>query len=182
MRGTDGRIALDPTGRAAGRGAYLCRDAACWDTAGRKRALEHALGGPLPGDLTASLAAGPEALGVSAPTHESTTEPATSAIGAQLPAVEGGAEPRSERASGPVSEERTRQRPNAARSTPTNQSEASAIGAQPTAVEGGAEPRSERASGPVSEERTRQRPNAVGSAPTNQSESQTFEGGSFGKE
>lgn len=29
VRSPDGNIALDPTGRAAGRGAYLCRSAAC---------------------------------------------------------------------------------------------------------------------------------------------------------
>ena len=52
-------MAIDATGRAAGRGAYLCADAACWDTAARKRSLEHALGTPLPGAVTAALAAGP---------------------------------------------------------------------------------------------------------------------------
>ena len=45
-----------------GRGAYLCREASCWDTAGRKRALEHALKVSLPADLVAALAAGPAAL------------------------------------------------------------------------------------------------------------------------
>jgi len=53
---------LDPTGRMPGRGAYLCRDASCWDTAVRKRNLEHALKVPLPADLVASLAAGSAAL------------------------------------------------------------------------------------------------------------------------
>jgi hypothetical protein len=45
-----------------GRGAYLCRDAACWATAGRKKALEHALKVALSADLVAALAAGPAAL------------------------------------------------------------------------------------------------------------------------
>jgi hypothetical protein len=53
---------MDPTGRLPGRGAYLCRDASCWDTAGRKRALEHALQVALPAELAAALAAGPAAL------------------------------------------------------------------------------------------------------------------------
>ena len=57
-----------------GRGAYLCRDASCWDTAGRKRALEHALKVTLPADLVAALAAGPAAL--------TTTEPPTSVVDA----------------------------------------------------------------------------------------------------
>jgi hypothetical protein len=55
-------MVLDETGRVAGRGAYLCRDAACWDTAGRRRAIEHALGATVPDDLAAILAAGPDAL------------------------------------------------------------------------------------------------------------------------
>jgi hypothetical protein len=53
---------VDATGRAPGRGAYLCRDASCWDTAGRKKAIEHALKAVLPADLMAILAAGPDAL------------------------------------------------------------------------------------------------------------------------
>jgi hypothetical protein len=56
-------MVLDETGRAAGRGAYLCRDADCWSTAGRRRALEHALGAAVPDDLAEMLAAGPDALG-----------------------------------------------------------------------------------------------------------------------
>jgi hypothetical protein len=51
---------LDPTGRAPGRGAYLCRDTACWDAAARKRSLEHALGVSVPEELLASLARGGE--------------------------------------------------------------------------------------------------------------------------
>ncbi len=55
-------MAVDATGRAPGRGAYLCRDASCWDTAGRKKAIEHALKAALPAGLAAILAAGPDAL------------------------------------------------------------------------------------------------------------------------
>jgi predicted RNA-binding protein YlxR (DUF448 family) len=40
-------LAVDPTGRAPGRGAYLCRDPACWRAAEKKRSLERALGGPI---------------------------------------------------------------------------------------------------------------------------------------
>ncbi len=61
MRAPDGTIAVDPTGRAPGRGAYLCRDASCWDAAARKRALEHALKATIPADVAAALAAGPDA-------------------------------------------------------------------------------------------------------------------------
>ena len=55
VRSPDGEVAIDPTGRRPGRGAYLCRDAACWDLAARRRALEHALKAPIPEGL-ASLA------------------------------------------------------------------------------------------------------------------------------
>jgi len=33
-------VSVDPKGKAAGRGAYLCPDPSCWATAERKRALE----------------------------------------------------------------------------------------------------------------------------------------------
>ena len=69
MRAPDGTIAIDSTGRAAGRGAYLCHDAACWQTAGRKRALEHALGTSLPGSIIELLAAGPDAVAATDSNH-----------------------------------------------------------------------------------------------------------------
>ncbi len=56
-------MVLDETGRVAGRGAYLCRNADCWSAAGKRHALEHALGAPVPDDLAAQLAAGPQGLG-----------------------------------------------------------------------------------------------------------------------
>jgi hypothetical protein len=62
VRTPDARVVLDPTGRLAGRGAYLCRDASCFDTATRKRAIEHALGVPVPAELAAQLAMGPDDL------------------------------------------------------------------------------------------------------------------------
>jgi predicted RNA-binding protein YlxR (DUF448 family) len=62
VRSPDGAVHIDETGRLSGRGAYLCREASCWDTAGRKRTLEHALKVSLPADLVAALAAGPAAL------------------------------------------------------------------------------------------------------------------------
>jgi uncharacterized protein len=43
VRDADGRVMLDPTGKRAGRGAYLCHDAACWDQALRRHGLERAL-------------------------------------------------------------------------------------------------------------------------------------------
>lgn len=43
VRTEGGRVVPDPRGRAPGRGAYLCRDAACWTLAQKRRALERAL-------------------------------------------------------------------------------------------------------------------------------------------
>jgi uncharacterized protein len=42
-RETDGRVAVDPTGKRVGRGAYLCHDPACWEQALKRHGLERAL-------------------------------------------------------------------------------------------------------------------------------------------
>ena len=52
-----GRVTIDETGRLAGRGAYLCRDAGCWTTALERGALGRALEAPLPAELRESLLA-----------------------------------------------------------------------------------------------------------------------------
>jgi len=75
VRLPDARIVLDPTGRLAGRGAYLCNDAACFDTAGRKRAIEHALHAPVPQELAAQLALGPDGLTANATTIQPAQAP-----------------------------------------------------------------------------------------------------------
>jgi predicted RNA-binding protein YlxR (DUF448 family) len=43
VRDTAGRVALDPTGKRAGRGAYLCEDPVCWEQALKRHGLERAL-------------------------------------------------------------------------------------------------------------------------------------------
>lgn len=43
VRTPQGTIEIDERGKAAGRGAYLCRDRACWEGAIRHERLEHAL-------------------------------------------------------------------------------------------------------------------------------------------
>lgn len=58
VRAPDGTVGLDPTGRAPGRGAYLCADPACWPTALKKSALERALSAPLPAELRSRLEQG----------------------------------------------------------------------------------------------------------------------------
>jgi uncharacterized protein len=51
---------MDETGRLAGRGAYLCRDAGCWTLAAERGALGRALEAPVPPELRELLLAGPE--------------------------------------------------------------------------------------------------------------------------
>lgn len=43
VRAADGEVKVDPTGRAPGRGAYVCRSQACFGTAARKHAFDRAL-------------------------------------------------------------------------------------------------------------------------------------------
>jgi predicted RNA-binding protein YlxR (DUF448 family) len=55
-------MTIDETGRLAGRGAYLCRDAGCWNLALERGALGRALEAPVPAALRDALAAGPSTL------------------------------------------------------------------------------------------------------------------------
>jgi predicted RNA-binding protein YlxR (DUF448 family) len=48
VRTPPGNVVVDTTGKLAGRGAYLCRRAACWESGLRRSALERALKAPLP--------------------------------------------------------------------------------------------------------------------------------------
>jgi len=50
---------MDETGRLAGRGAYLCRDAGCWTLAAERGALGRALEEPVPTELREVLRNGP---------------------------------------------------------------------------------------------------------------------------
>jgi len=43
VRTTDGSVQPDPTGKASGRGAYLCDDPACWERAIKRGRLGKAL-------------------------------------------------------------------------------------------------------------------------------------------
>jgi uncharacterized protein len=56
VRTPAGDVVLDESGRAAGRGAYVCRSADCLDKAITKGALSRALKTPLPVDLRTGLA------------------------------------------------------------------------------------------------------------------------------
>lgn len=54
-------VRVDPTGKAPGRGAYLCADAACWSKALKTRAVQRALDVSSAAGLTALLSSGPPA-------------------------------------------------------------------------------------------------------------------------
>lgn len=43
VRGIDGRIEVDFTGKKPGRGAYICRTRECFEGALKRRSIEHAL-------------------------------------------------------------------------------------------------------------------------------------------
>ena len=51
VRTPDGEIRFDTTGRAAGRGAYLCPDLECLKRARKSRALERALEISIPAEV-----------------------------------------------------------------------------------------------------------------------------------
>lgn len=55
VRGPDGSVSVDPTGRKAGRGAYLCPNADCLRKARKTRRLERAFGCPVPDGVYAGL-------------------------------------------------------------------------------------------------------------------------------
>ena len=50
VRAPDGSVRPDPTGRSNGRGAYLCRQAPCWEKGLVRRALERSFRGPVASD------------------------------------------------------------------------------------------------------------------------------------
>jgi predicted RNA-binding protein YlxR (DUF448 family) len=58
VRTPAGDIVIDETGRAAGRGAYVCRSTDCLDKTLTKGALSRALKTPLPSDVRDALAGG----------------------------------------------------------------------------------------------------------------------------
>ncbi len=61
VRAPDGTIALDFKGKAAGRGAYVCHNAACLKKAQKSRALERAFSTKVPDEVYDALSAQMEA-------------------------------------------------------------------------------------------------------------------------
>jgi predicted RNA-binding protein YlxR (DUF448 family) len=51
VRSTEGAVSLDTTGRASGRGAYLCRDVKCLRRAHKSRRIESTLECTIPEEV-----------------------------------------------------------------------------------------------------------------------------------
>ncbi|MBX6754123.1 RNase P modulator RnpM [Thermorudis peleae] len=55
VRTPEGTLAIDPTGKRNGRGAYLCRRFRCWELAAQTDALDRALRTTVPPEFRAEL-------------------------------------------------------------------------------------------------------------------------------
>ena len=55
VRSPEGEVSLDRTGKANGRGAYLCRSADCLRSAVKSKALSRAFGTAIPEDVLSRL-------------------------------------------------------------------------------------------------------------------------------
>lgn len=55
VRSPEGEISLDFTGKAAGRGAYICKDTACFSKAKKTKRLEKNLNSQIPEAVYAKL-------------------------------------------------------------------------------------------------------------------------------
>jgi predicted RNA-binding protein YlxR (DUF448 family) len=60
VRTPAGTIEIDETGKMNGRGAYVCRDLACWRGSLGRHGLGRALASAIPPELRERLAAGPD--------------------------------------------------------------------------------------------------------------------------
>ena len=55
VRSPEGLVHYDPTGRAAGRGAYVCKSAECVRLAKKKKSLSRSLKSPIDDELYSQL-------------------------------------------------------------------------------------------------------------------------------
>ena len=51
VRSPEGEVSIDPTGRKAGRGAYVCRSAECFNLARKARRFERSLSCRIPDEI-----------------------------------------------------------------------------------------------------------------------------------
>jgi uncharacterized protein len=73
VRTPEGSIQVDPTGKKNGRGAYLHASRTCWDTALKRKTLQHALKAEISEADRAALAAYRDSLPAEAPADETAT-------------------------------------------------------------------------------------------------------------
>lgn len=62
VRDKEGNISLDQTGKKSGRGAYICKDKACFLMARKKKAFERSLKCEIPDEIYQKLEKEMEAL------------------------------------------------------------------------------------------------------------------------
>ena len=55
VRSKDGDVFIDPTNKANGRGAYICRDAGCFAKCRKSKRLDKAFGSSVPDGIYAAL-------------------------------------------------------------------------------------------------------------------------------
>jgi hypothetical protein len=55
VRQPEGAVILDRTGKANGRGVYICRETACFKRVRKTRALERSLQSPVPDEIFAII-------------------------------------------------------------------------------------------------------------------------------
>jgi predicted RNA-binding protein YlxR (DUF448 family) len=69
VRSPQGGVSVDPTGKKAGRGAYVCANPTCWELALAKGALDRALHVSLSAEDRAALQAYAATLAGAEPAH-----------------------------------------------------------------------------------------------------------------
>ena len=55
VRASDGTLGIDPTGKANGRGAYICKETDCIEKAQKQKRLERAFSMSIPQELYQAL-------------------------------------------------------------------------------------------------------------------------------
>ena len=56
VRGSDGKISIDKSGKMSGRGAYICKNCECMQNAGKRRVFERSFSCKVDGDIYKELA------------------------------------------------------------------------------------------------------------------------------